>query len=169
MNKLTKFQDYVMEANARVADRNWRLGQALMNVLPQELQDKYRDSTFDCFHNESKVGLFLNEVYNDFQPKSTEVTVWSREPRWYQRQVIIDCSVADCAGMTSAEFEEHIVEWVDVLEIEDASDEPNYDLENLEEVGDDWTVALEEAKGYSLEAKLEANQRADLKGVNAYY
>ena len=158
-----------MEANARVADRNWRLGQALMNVLPQELQDKYRDSTFDCFHDESKVGNFLNEVYNDFQPKSTEVTVWSREPRWYQRQVILDCSIADCAGMTSAEFEEHIVEWVDVLEIESASDEPNYDLENLEEVvGDDRTVALEEAEAW-IDAKLRANERADLKGVNAYY
>ena len=169
MNKLTKFQDYVMEANARVADRNWRLGQALMNVLPQELQDKYRDSAFDCFHDESKVGNFLNEVYNDFQPKSTEVTVWSREPRWYQRQVILDCSIADCAGMTSAEFEEHIVEWVDVLEIESASDEPNYDLENLEEVvGDDRTVALEEAEAW-IDAKLRANERADLKGVNAYY
>jgi hypothetical protein len=67
--------------------------------------------------------------------------------------------------MTSAEFEKHIVEWVDVLEIEGADDEPNYDLENLEEVeneeDEDW--------GARLEAKLEANQRADLKGVNAYY
>jgi hypothetical protein len=173
MNKLTKFQDYVMEANARVADRHWRLGQALMNVLPEELQDKYRDSTFDCFHDESKVGHFLNEVYNDFQPKNTEVIVWSREPRWYQRQVVIDCSIEDTAGMTSAEFEDHIVEWIDVLDVQGADDEPNYALEEIEEVGD-WTLEDIAASAltntdWATEAKLRAAERSDLEGVNDYY
>ena len=162
---MTKFQTYVLNASVAASTNSTRLGQELMEALPIDLYEKYAGGEYDCFYKESLVGKFLNEVYNDFQPKNTEVIVWSREPRYYQRQVILDCSIADCAGMTSAEFEEHIVEWVDVLEIEGADDEPNYDLENLEEVeneeDEDW--------GARLEAKLEANQRADLKGVNAYY
>jgi hypothetical protein len=65
--------------------------------------------------------------------------------------------------MTSAEFEDHIVEWIDVLDVQGADDEPNYDLENLEEVGDD------EDWGARLEAKLRAAERSDLEGVNDYY
>jgi len=161
---MTKFQTYVLNASVAASTNSTRLGQELMEALPIDLYEKYAGGEYDCFYKESLVGKFLNEVYNDFQPKNTEVIVWSREPRYYQRQVILDCSIADCAGMTSAEFEEHIVEWVDVLEIEGASDEPNYDLENLEEVGDD-----EEDWGARLEAKLRAAERSDLEGVNDYY
>ena len=160
---MTKFQTYVLNASVAASTNSTRLGQELMEALPIDLYEKYAGGEYDCFYKESLVGKFLNEVYNDFQPKNTEVIVWSREPRYYQRQVILDCSIADCAGMTSAEFEEHIVEWVDVLEIEGASDEPNYDLENLEEVGDD------EDWGARLEAKLRAAERSDLEGVNDYY
>ena len=160
---MTKFQTYVLNASVAASTNSTRLGQELMEALPIDLYEKYAGGEYDCFYKESLVGKFLNEVYNDFQPKNTEVIVWSREPRYYQRQVILDCSIADCAGMTSAEFEEHIVEWVDVLEIEGADDEPNYDLENLEEVGDD------EDWGARLEAKLRAAERSDLEGVNDYY
>jgi len=137
MNKLTDFQDYVMEANARVADQDWRLGQALMNVLPDELQDKYSGSKFDCFYEDSLVGHFLNEVYADFQkPKSVEVAVWSKAPDiWYKRHVILDCSITDTKGMTSGELDKHIVEFVDILDIEDAGGfAEEYDIENIEAI-----------------------------------
>jgi hypothetical protein len=135
MNKLTDFQDFVMEANARVADQDWRLGQALMNVLPDELQEKYSGGKFDCFYDDSLVGHFLNEVYNDFQPKTVEVVIWSKEPRWYKRHVILDCSITDTKGMTSGELEERIIEFIDVLDVEECDDYAvDFDIENIEAI-----------------------------------
>ena len=135
MNKLTDFQDYVMEANARVADQDWRLGQALMNSLSVDLLKKYTGSEFDCFLDDAKVGMFLNEVYHEFQPKTVEVIVWSKEPRWYKRHVVLDCSIVDTRGMTSGELTEHIVEYIDVLDVEESEGyEEEYDIENIEAV-----------------------------------
>jgi len=136
MNKLTEFQDYVMEANARVADREWRLGQALMNILPDHLLNKYSGSENDCFHDDALVGKFLNEVYSDFQkPKRVEVVIWSKEPRWYKRQVVLDCTITDTKGMTSGELTEHIVEYIDVLDVEESEGyEEEYDIENIEAI-----------------------------------
>jgi len=75
--------------------------------------------------------------------------------------------------MTSAEFEDHIVDWIDVLDVQGADDEPNYDLEEIEEVGD-WTLEDIAASAltntdWATEAKLRAAERSDLRGVNDYY
>ena len=169
---MTKFQTYVLNASVAASTNSTRLGQELMEALPVALYEKYAGGEYDCFYKESLVGKFLNAVYADFQV-CTEVVVWSREPRWYQRQVVIDCSIEDTAGMTSAEFEDHIVEWIDVLDVQGADDEPNYDLEEIEEVGD-WTLEDIAASAltntdWATEAKLRAAERSDLKGVNDYY
>jgi len=132
---MTDFQDYVMEANARVADKDWRLGQALMTVLPARLVKKYEGGKFDCFEDDALVGNFLNEVYHEFQPKTVEAIVWSKEPRWYKRHVILDCSITDTKGMTSGELTEHIVEYIDVLDVEESEGyEEEYDIENIEAI-----------------------------------
>ena len=169
---MTKFQTYVLNASVAASTNSTRLGQELMEALPVALYEKYAGGEYDCFYKESLVGKFLNAVYADFQV-CTEVVVWSREPRWYQRQVVIDCSIEDTAGMTSAEFEDHIVEWIDVLDVQGADDEPNYDLEEIEEVGD-WTLEDIAASAltntdWATEAKLRAAERSDLEGVNDYY
>ena len=169
---MTKFQTYVLNASVAASTNSTRLGQELMEALPVALYEKYAGGEYDCFYKESLVGKFLNAVYADFQV-CTEVVVWSREPRWYQRQVVIDCSIEDTAGMTSAEFEDHIVEWIDVLDVQGADDEPNYDLEEIEEVGD-WTLEDIAASAltntdWATEAKLRAAERSDLRGVNDYY
>ena len=169
---MTKFQTYVLNASIAASTNSTRLGQELMEALPVALYEKYAGGEYDCFYKESLVGKFLNAVYADFQV-CTEVVVWSREPRWYQRQVVIDCSIEDTAGMTSAEFEDHIVDWIDVLDVQGADDEPNYDLEEIEAVGD-WTLEDIAASAltntdWTTEAKLIAAERADLKGVNDYY
>jgi len=169
---MTKFQTYVLNASVAASTNSTRLGQELMEALPVALYEKYAGGEYDCFYKESLVGKFLNAVYADFQV-CTEVVVWSREPRWYQRQVVIDCSIEDTAGMTSAEFEDHIVDWIDVLDVQGADDEPNYDLEEIEEVGD-WTLEDIAASAltntdWATEAKLRAAERADLRGVNDYY
>jgi len=169
---MTKFQTYVLNASVAASTNSTRLGQELMEALPIDLYEKYAGGEYDCFYKESLVGKFLNKVYADFQV-CTEVVVWSREPRWYQRQVVIDCSIEDTAGMTSAEFEDHIVEWIDVLDVQGADDEPNYDLEEIEEVGD-WTLEDIAASAltntdWATEAKLRAAERSDLEGVNDYY
>ena len=169
---MTKFQTYVLNASVAASTNSTRLGQELMEALPVALYEKYAGGEYDCFYKESLVGKFLNAVYADFQV-CTEVVVWSREPRWYQRQVVIDCSIEDTAGMTSAEFEDHIVDWIDVLDVQGADDEPNYALEEIEEVGD-WTLEDIAASAltntdWATEAKLRAAERADLKGVNDYY
>jgi len=169
---MTKFQTYVLNASVAASTNSTRLGQELMEALPIDLYEKYAGGEYDCFYKESLVGKFLNAVYADFQV-CTEVVVWSREPRWYQRQVVIDCSIEDTAGMTSAEFEDHIVEWIDVLDVQGADDEPNYDLEEIEEVGD-WTLEDIAASAltntdWATEAKLRAAERSDLEGVNDYY
>jgi hypothetical protein len=132
MNKLTDFQDFVMTANARVADQGWRLGQALMNSLSVDLLKKYSGGDFDCFQDDSLVGKFLNEVYDDFKPKTVEAIVWSKEPRWYKRHVMLDCSIVDTRGMTSGELTEHIVEYIDVLDVEEVEGyEEEYDIANI--------------------------------------
>jgi len=169
---MTKFQTYVLNASVAASTNSTRLGQELMEALPVALYEKYAGGEYDCFYKESLVGKFLNAVYADFQV-CIEVVVWSREPRWYQRQVVIDCSIEDTAGMTSAEFEDHIVEWIDVLDVQGADDEPNYDLEEIEEVGD-WTLEDIAASAltntdWATEAKLRAAERSDLEGVNDYY
>ena len=169
---MTKFQTYVLNASVAASTNSTRLGQELMEALPIDLYEKYAGGEYDCFYKESLVGKFLNAVYADFQV-CTEVVVWSREPRWYQRQVVIDCSIEDTAGMTSAEFEDHIVDWIDVLDVQGADDEPNYDLEEIEEVGD-WTLEDIAASAltntdWATEAKLRAAERSDLRGVNDYY
>ena len=169
---MTKFQTYVLNASVAASTNSTRLGQELMEALPVALYEKYAGGEYDCFYKESLVGKFLNAVYADFQV-CTEVVVWSREPRWYQRQVVIDCSIEDTAGMTSAEFEDHIVEWIDVLDVQGADDEPNYALEEIEEVGD-WTLEDIAASAltntdWATEAKLKAAERSDLEGVNDYY
>jgi hypothetical protein len=169
---MTKFQTYVLNASVAASTNSTRLGQELMEALPVALYEKYAGGEYDCFYKESLVGKFLNAVYADFQV-CTEVVVWSREPRWYQRQVVIDCSIEDTAGMTSAEFEDHIVEWIDVLDVQGADDEPNYALEEIEEVGD-WTLEDIAASAltntdWATEAKLRAAERSDLEGVNDYY
>jgi hypothetical protein len=169
---MTKFQTYVLNASVAASTNSTRLGQELMEALPVALYEKYAGGEYDCFYKESLVGKFLNAVYADFQV-CTEVVVWSREPRWYQRQVVIDCSIEDTAGMTSAEFEDHIVDWIDVLDVQGADDEPNYDLEEIEEVGD-WTLEDIAASAltntdWATEAKLRAAERSDLRGVNDYY
>ena len=169
---MTKFQTYVLNASVAASTNSTRLGQELMEALPVALYEKYAGGEYDCFYKESLVGKFLNAVYADFQV-CTEVVVWSREPRWYQRQVVIDCSIEDTAGMTSAEFEDHIVDWIDVLDVQGADDEPNYALEEIEEVGD-WTLEDIAASAltntdWATEAKLRAAERSDLKGVNDYY
>ena len=169
---MTKFQTYVLNASVAASTNSTRLGQELMEALPVALYEKYAGGEYDCFYKESLVGKFLNAVYADFQV-CIEVVVWSREPRWYQRQVVIDCSIEDTAGMTSAEFEDHIVEWIDVLDVQGADDEPNYDLEEIEAVGD-WTLEDIAASAltntdWATEAKLRAAERSDLKGVNDYY
>jgi hypothetical protein len=169
---MTKFQTYVLNASVAASTNSTRLGQELMEALPVALYEKYAGGEYDCFYKESLVGKFLNAVYADFQV-CTEVVVWSREPRWYQRQVVIDCSIEDTAGMTSAEFEDHIVDWIDVLDVQGADDEPNYDLEEIEEVGD-WTLEDIAASAltntdWATEAKLRAAERSDLEGVNDYY
>jgi len=141
MNKLTDFQDFVMEANARVADQGWRLGQALMNSLSVDLLKKYTGSEFDCFEDDALVGKFLNEVYNDFQPKTVEVTLWSKEPRWYKRHVVLDCTIEEAECMTSGELTEHIVEYIDVLDVEESEGyEEEYDIASIEAVVDDEEV-----------------------------
>ena len=135
MKELTDFQDFVMTANARVADQGWRLGQALMNSLSVDLLKKYTGSEFDCFQDDALVGNFLNEVYKDFQPKTVEVVLWSKEPRWYKRHVVLDCPILDTRGMTSGELTEHIVEYIDVLDVEESEGyEEEYDIANIEEV-----------------------------------
>ena len=169
---MTKFQTYVLNASVAASTNSTRLGQELMEALPVALYEKYAGGEYDCFYKESLVGKFLNAVYDDFQV-CTEVIVWSREPRWYQRQVVIDCSIEDTAGMTSAEFEDHIVDWIDVLDVQGADDEPNYALEEIEEVGD-WTLEDIAASAltntdWATEAKLRAAERSDLEGVNDYY
>ena len=169
---MTKFQTYVLNASIAASTNSTRLGQELMEALPVALYEKYAGGEYDCFYKESLVGKFLNAVYADFQV-CIEVVVWSREPRWYQRQVVIDCSIEDTAGMTSAEFEDHIVDWIDVLDVQGADDEPNYDLEEIEEVGD-WTLEDIAASAltntdWATEAKLRAAERSDLRGVNDYY
>jgi hypothetical protein len=169
---MTKFQTYVLNASVAASTNSTRLGQELMEALPVALYEKYAGGEYDCFYKESLVGKFLNAVYADFQV-CIEVVVWSREPRWYQRQVVIDCSIEDTAGMTSAEFEDHIVDWIDVLDVQGADDEPNYDLEEIEEVGD-WTLEDIAASAltntdWATEAKLRAAERSDLEGVNDYY
>ena len=169
---MTKFQTYVLNASIAASTNSTRLGQELMEALPVALYEKYAGGEYDCFYKESLVGKFLNKVYADFQV-CIEVVVWSREPRWYQRQVVIDCSIEDTAGMTSAEFEDHIVEWIDVLDVQGADDEPNYALEEIEEVGD-WTLEDIAASAvtntdWATEAKLRAAERSDLRGVNDYY
>jgi len=169
---MTKFQTYVLNASVAASTNSTRLGQELMEALPVALYEKYAGGEYDCFYKESLVGKFLNAVYADFQV-CIEVVVWSREPRWYQRQVVIDCSIEDTAGMTSAEFEDHIVEWIDVLDVQGADDEPNYALEEIEEVGD-WTLEDIAASAltntdWATEAKLRAAERSDLEGVNDYY
>ena len=169
---MTKFQTYVLNASVAASTNSTRLGQELMEALPVALYEKYAGGEYDCFYKESLVGKFLNAVYADFQV-CIEVVVWSREPRWYQRQVVIDCSIEDTAGMTSAEFEDHIVDWIDVLDVQGADDEPNYALEEIEEVGD-WTLEDIAASAltntdWATEAKLRAAERSDLKGVNDYY
>jgi hypothetical protein len=169
---MTKFQTYVLNASVAASTNSTRLGQELMEALPVALYEKYAGGEYDCFYKESLVGKFLNKVYADFQV-CTEVVVWSREPRWYQRQVVIDCSIEDTAGMTSAEFEDHIVDWIDVLDVQGADDEPNYALEEIEEVGD-WTLEDIAASAvtntdWATEAKLRAAERSDLEGVNDYY
>jgi len=169
---MTKFQTYVLNASVAASTNSTRLGQELMEALPVALYEKYAGGEYDCFYKESLVGKFLNAVYADFQV-CTEVVVWSREPRWYQRQVVIDCSIEDTAGMTSAEFEDHIVDWIDVLDVQGADDEPNYALEEIEEVGD-WTLEDIAASAltntdWATEAKLRAAERSDLEGVNDYY
>jgi hypothetical protein len=169
---MTKFQTYVLNASVAASTNSTRLGQELMEALPVALYEKYAGGEYDCFYKESLVGKFLNKVYADFQV-CTEVVVWSREPRWYQRQVVIDCSIEDTAGMTSAEFEDHIVDWIDVLDVQGADDEPNYALEEIEEVGD-WTLEDIAASAvtntdWATEAKLRAAERSDLRGVNDYY
>jgi hypothetical protein len=169
---MTKFQTYVLNASVAASTNSTRLGQELMEALPVALYEKYAGGEYDCFYKESLVGKFLNAVYADFQV-CIEVVVWSREPRWYQRQVVIDCSIEDTAGMTSAEFEDHIVDWIDVLDVQGADDEPNYDLEEIEEVGD-WTLEDIAASAltntdWATEAKLRAAERSDLRGVNDYY
>ncbi|MBT4971788.1 MAG: hypothetical protein HOM84_04470 [Thiotrichales bacterium] len=169
---MTKFQTYVLNASVAASTNSTRLGQELMEALPVALYEKYAGGEYDCFYKESLVGKFLNAVYADFQV-CTEVVVWSREPRWYQRQVVIDCSIEDTAGMTSAEFEDHIVDWIDVLDVQGADDEPNYALEEIEEVGD-WTLEDIAASAltntdWATEAKLRAAERSDLRGVNDYY
>ena len=169
---MTKFQTYVLNASVAASTNSTRLGQELMEALPVALYEKYAGGEYDCFYKESLVGKFLNAVYADFQV-CTEVVVWSREPRWYQRQVVIDCSIEDTAGMTSAEFEDHIVDWIDVLDVQGADDEPNYALEEIEEVGD-WTLEDIAASAltntdWATEAKLKAAERSDLEGVNDYY
>jgi len=169
---MTKFQTYVLNASVAASTNSTRLGQELMEALPVALYEKYAGGEYDCFYKESLVGKFLNAVYADFQV-CTEVVVWSREPRWYQRQVVIDCSIEDTAGMTSAEFEDHIVDWIDVLDVQGADDEPNYGLEEIEEVGD-WTLEDIAASAltntdWATEAKLRAAERSDLRGVNDYY
>ena len=169
---MTKFQTYVLNASIAASTNSTRLGQELMEALPVALYEKYAGGEYDCFYKESLVGKFLNAVYADFQV-CIEVVVWSREPRWYQRQVVIDCSIEDTAGMTSAEFEDHIVEWIDVLDVQGADDEPNYALEEIEEVGD-WTLEDIAASAltntdWATEAKLRAAERSDLRGVNDYY
>ena len=169
---MTKFQTYVLNASIAASTNSTRLGQELMEALPVALYEKYAGGEYDCFYKESLVGKFLNAVYADFQV-CIEVVVWSREPRWYQRQVVIDCSIEDTAGMTSAEFEDHIVEWIDVLDVQGADDEPNYALEEIEEVGD-WTLEDIAASAltntdWATEAKLRAAERSDLEGVNDYY
>ena len=169
---MTKFQTYVLNASIAASTNSTRLGQELMEALPVALYEKYAGGEYDCFYKESLVGKFLNAVYADFQV-CIEVVVWSREPRWYQRQVVIDCSIEDTAGMTSAEFEDHIVDWIDVLDVQGADDEPNYALEEIEEVGD-WTLEDIAASAltntdWATEAKLRAAERSDLEGVNDYY
>ena len=169
---MTKFQTYVLNASIAASTNSTRLGQELMEALPVALYEKYAGGEYDCFYKESLVGKFLNAVYADFQV-CIEVVVWSREPRWYQRQVVIDCSIEDTAGMTSAEFEDHIVDWIDVLDVQGADDEPNYALEEIEEVGD-WTLEDIAASAltntdWATEAKLRAAERSDLRGVNDYY
>jgi len=169
---MTKFQTYVLNASVAASTNSTRLGQELMEALPVALYEKYAGGEYDCFYKESLVGKFLNAVYADFQV-CIEVVVWSREPRWYQRQVVIDCSIEDTAGMTSAEFEDHIVDWIDVLDVQGADDEPNYALEEIEEVGD-WTLEDIAASAltntdWATEAKLRAAERSDLEGVNDYY
>jgi len=169
---MTKFQTYVLNASVAASTNSTRLGQELMEALPVALYEKYAGGEYDCFYKESLVGKFLNAVYADFQV-CIEVVVWSREPRWYQRQVVIDCSIEDTAGMTSAEFEDHIVDWIDVLDVQGADDEPNYALEEIEEVGD-WTLEDIAASAltntdWATEAKLRAAERSDLGGVNDYY
>jgi len=169
---MTKFQTYVLNASVAASTNSTRLGQELMEALPVALYEKYAGGEYDCFYKESLVGKFLNAVYADFQV-CIEVVVWSREPRWYQRQVVIDCSIEDTAGMTSAEFEDHIVDWIDVLDVQGADDEPNYALEEIEEVGD-WTLEDIAASAltntdWATEAKLRAAERSDLRGVNDYY
>lgn len=127
MRKLTAFEDYVMEANARVADKGWRLGQALMKCLPEDIKPKV-----DCFYDDSLVGAFLTEVYPLFI-KETEVAVWSRETIWNKRVVKLDCSFEEAKKMGSKEFHSHIVEWIDVLDTEfDDLGEPDYDIDYLE-------------------------------------
>lgn len=169
---MTKFQTYVLNASVAASTNSTRLGQELMEALPIDLYEKYAGGEYDCFYKESLVGKFLNKVYADFQV-CTEVVVWSREPRWYQRQVVIDCSIEDTAGMTSAEFEDHIVDWIDVLDVQGADDEPNYDLEEIEEVGDctleDIAASAVTNTDWATEAKLRAAERSDLEGVNDYY
>ena len=132
MNKLTDFQDFVMEANARVADSDLRLGQALMTVLPARLVKKYDGGKFDCFYDDALVGNFLNEVYHEFQPKTVEVVVWARETTWNKRHISINCTVNEAKEMDSIKFEDHVVDYINVLDSEPAIEEKtHWDLADM--------------------------------------
>jgi len=69
--------------------------------------------------------------------KEISVVVWSLESVYIKRELKIDCSVEEAKVMSSEEFSERIVEYVDVLDEEPASGETSFELDELYEV-DRW-------------------------------
>jgi len=127
---MTKFQTYVSNATATMATEDIRLGQALMNELPNATYEKYTGTSLDCTYDDEKVGDFLNDVYKDFQPVT--VNVWAKETKWVHRQVELNCSLAEAMEMEgSAEFEERIDTYVDILHEEPCDDPLEWDLSSM--------------------------------------
>jgi hypothetical protein len=66
---------------------------------------------------------------------SIEVNVWSEEKVWNKRHIEIDCTIEEAKKMTSAEFETHIVEYINIIDSDsDIFTPPQYDLEAMEKV-----------------------------------